>query len=158
MRKRVVVSFCVLAFVLGIAAIALRAADDPGIGTWKLNEAKSKLVAGATKNSNVTYTADGDKIKCTIDGTDGSGKAVHSEWTGKFDGKDYAVTGDSTSDMRSYRKVDAHTVSIVAKKDGKVTLTGKIVYSADWKSRTVTTTATDASGKKVTSSGIYEKQ
>lgn len=158
MKKRVVVSLSILALFLGVAAIAMHAADNPGMGTWKLNEAKSKIPAGSTKNTSVAYAAEGDKIKCTVEGTDASGKAVYSEWTGKFDGKDYAVTGDSTSDMRSYKTVDAHTVMFTAKKDGKVTLTGKIVYSADGKSRTVTTTATDAAGKKVISTGVYEKQ
>lgn len=158
MKKRVVLSLSVFALLLGVAAIATHAADNPGMGTWKLNEAKSKIPAGSTKNSSVAYVADGDNIKCTVDGTDGAGKAVHSEWTGKFDGKDYAVSGDSTSDMRSYKIVDAHTVTFTAKKDGKVTLTGKIVYSADGKSRTVTTTTTDAAGKKVTATSVFEKQ
>ncbi|HET9400352.1 MAG TPA: hypothetical protein VFO34_05335 [Candidatus Acidoferrales bacterium] len=158
MKKRVVVSLCLFTLMFGIAATALLAAENPAMGTWKLNEAKSKFDAGATKNQTVTYTADGDNIKCTIDGTDGSGKAVHSEWTGKFDGKEYAIKGDSTADMRSYKNVDAHTVSIVTKKDGKVTLTAKIVYSADWKTRTVTVSATGADGKKSTSTAVYDKQ
>ena len=45
------------------------AADDVQMGTWKLNEAKSKISAGAPKNSTVVYAADGDNIKVTVDGT-----------------------------------------------------------------------------------------
>ena len=44
------------------------------------------------------------------------------------------------------------------KKGGKTTITGRIVASADGKSRTVTTTGTDAKGKKVTSTAVYDKQ
>jgi hypothetical protein len=77
---------------------------------------------------------------------------------GKFDGKDYPVTGDPTSDMRSYKTINDHSMELTAKKDGKVTMSGKIVVSADGKSRTVTVNATDAEGKKITMVGVYDKQ
>ena len=43
-----------------------------------------------------------------------------------------------------------------AKKDDKVTLTGRIVLSADGRSRTVTTSAT-ANGKKISNTAVYDK-
>jgi hypothetical protein len=128
------------------------------MGTWKLNEAKSKLVAGATKNNTVVYEAAGDGVKVTIDGVDGSGKPTHNEWTGNFDGKDYAVTGDPASDMRSYKRVNAHTMTFTIKKGDKVTMTGRIVVAADGKSRTVTVGGMDAMGMKQTSTAVYDKQ
>ena len=70
------------------------------MGTWKLNEAKSKIAPGAPKNSTVVYEAAGDNVKVTIDGTDGEGEPLHSAWTGKFDGNDYPVTGGPSVDMR----------------------------------------------------------
>jgi hypothetical protein len=148
----------ILTFVLVLAGFGLCFAADPNMGTWKLNEAKSKLNPAAGKNTTVVYSAAGDSTKVTVDGVDKDGKPTHNEWTGKFDGKDYPVTGDPTSDMRAYTKVDANTLGLTVKKDGKVTLTGKIVVAADGKSRTVTLTATDAAGKKVESSGVYDKQ
>src|SRR6266849_6727575 len=78
------------------------------IGTWKLNEAKSKITAGSPKNTSVIYEAAGDTVKVTTDGSDGDGKPSHSEWTGKFDGKDYPVTGDPSTDTRSYKTVNDH--------------------------------------------------
>jgi hypothetical protein len=149
-----------LALVLPLffAAVALSFADSPHMGTWKLNDAKSKIPAGAPKNNTVVYEAAGDMIKVTVDGVDGSGQPAHNEWTGKFDGKDYAVTGDSTADMRAYTVVDDRTLTFTNKKGGKATLTGRIVISADGKTRTVTTTGTDANGKKVTTAGVYDKQ
>ena len=83
---------------------------------------------------------------------------MHHEWTGKFDGKDYPVTGDPTHDVRSYKKTDDQTLEFDAKKGGKATVTGRVVVAADGKSRTVTTTVTDSSGKKVTSTAVYDKQ
>jgi len=146
-----------LSFILCLAAGAFcLAADDPMMGTWKLNEAKSKITPGAPKNNTVTYAAVGDQIKVTVDGTDADGKSAHSEWTGKFDGKDYPVTGDATADMRSYKK-EGKDLELTNKKDGKVTVTGKIVVSADGKTRTVTISWTDAKGAKMTSTAVYDK-
>jgi hypothetical protein len=139
-----------------MAAVCL--ASDMNMGTWKLNDAKSKGAPGAPKNSTVSYEMVGDKIKCTIDGVDGSGKPSHSEWVGMFDGKDYPVTGDANSDMRSYKKVDDHTLEVSQKKGGKVMSTAKIVISADGKTRTVTLDNKDASGKMTTVVGVYDKQ
>jgi hypothetical protein len=128
------------------------------MGTWKLNEAKSKFSPGATKNNTVVYEAAGDSVKVTVDGVDGNGNAIHSEWTGKFDGKLYPVTGDPTSDMRSYRKINNRTLALTNKKDGKVTLTGRIVVSANGKTRTVTTNGKDSKGKRVSTWAVYDKQ
>jgi hypothetical protein len=149
------------AFVVAIALCFLTAgvcfAQDAHMGTWKLNEAKSKIPAGATKNHTVVYEAAGDSIKVTVDGTDASGAAAHNEWTGKFDGKDYAVTGDPTADTRAYRKAGARTLAMTVKKGGKVTVTGKIIVTANGKSRTVTTSGTDANGKKFSTTAVYDK-
>src|ERR1700757_5226216 len=144
-----------LCFVAGAACFA---ADDPQMGTWKLNEAKSKLTPGAGKNTTVAYEAAGDQVKVTIDGTDAVGKPTHNEWTGKFDGKDYAVTGDPKSDMRSYKQVDSHTVHFAVKKDGKTTITGHITVAADGKSRIVTANGIDAHGHKAHEKAAYDKQ
>ena len=145
---------------ISIISLALAAgswaADDGVMGTWKLNEAKSKIAPGAPKNHTVTYASAGDQIKVTVDGTDGEGKTIHSEWTGKFDGKDYPVTGDGTADMRSYKK-EGKDLELTNKKAGKVTVTGKIVVSADGKTRTVTLNMTDSKGEKVTSTAVYDK-
>ncbi len=132
-------------------------AQNPNLGTWKLNEAKSKMVAGFPKNTMVVYEADGDSFKCTIDGVDAQGKPTHSVWVGKFDGKDYPVTGDPTADTRALKQIDAHTIELSSKKDGKVTNAGKIVLAADGKSRVLTVSVTDPMGMKVDGSFFYDK-
>jgi len=134
------------------------AADDPQMGTWKLNETKSKLTPGTGKNSTVVYEATGDEVKVIIDGTDADGKPTHNEWTGKLDGKDYAVTGDPKSDMRAYKKISERILAFTVKKDGKTTATGRIVVTADGKSRMVTAHGADEQGKKSTEKAAYDKQ
>ena len=155
MKSRTILS--VLFVCLAAATVAV-AADDAFSGTWKLNEAKSKAGAGLGKNSMVTYETMGDSVKVTIEGTTAEGKAFKDEWTGKFDGKDYPVTGSATTDSRAYKKINDHTLEVSGKKDGKVTVTVKITVSADGKTRTVTGSQTDAAGKKVSMTAVYDKQ
>jgi hypothetical protein len=100
----------------------------------------------------------GDSVKVTTDGVDATGKPTHAEWTGKFDGKDYPLTGDPENDMRSFKQVNDRTLTVTEKKGSKVNTTGRIVVSADGKTRTVTVTTTDASGNKVTSTRVHDKQ
>jgi hypothetical protein len=147
-----------LTLALCFAAGTVCFAASPMMGTWKLNEAKSKFSVGSAKNKTVVYSSAFFKTKVTVDGTDAKGKPAHNEWTGNFDGKDYAVTGDPTSDMRAYTKVDDHTLSMTFKKGGKVVGTGRVVVSADGKSRTVTTNGTNAKGKKFKNVAVYDKQ
>jgi hypothetical protein len=148
----------VLSLVVLLAAAAVCYAADAQMGTWKLNEAKSKISPGTGKNTTVVYSAAGDSVKVTVDGVDADGKAAHNEWTGKYDGKDYPVTGDPASDMRAYTLVNDHTLSLTVKKGGKVTMTIRVVVSADGKTRTVTANGTDAKGKKYSSTMVYDKQ
>ena len=148
----------VLTLALCFVGAAVCFAADGFTGSWKLNEAKSKLSPGTPKNSTVVYEAAGDNVKVTIDGTDSDGKPTHNEWTGKFDGKDYPVAGDPSSDARSLKKIDDHTLTFAVKMGDKVTTTGRIVLSADGKTRTVTTSGTDSKGKKVSGTAVYDKQ
>lgn len=143
---------------LFIAGVALTFAADPNMGTWKLNEAKSKFSAGATKNNTVVYAPAGDMVKVTVDGVDKDGKAVHNVWTGKFDGKDYPVTGEPAYDARSYTKVDDHNMNMSLKKGGAVVGSGKISVSADGKSRTVTSMAADPKMTAMNNTAVYDKQ
>jgi hypothetical protein len=154
MKKRTM--FLIVAFCLSV--IAASYASDANVGSWKLNDSKSKVTAGAPKNTSVVYTAEGDSYKCVTDGVDGSGKPTHTEWTGMFDGKDYPVTGDSNADTRSVKKVSDRHYTITNKKGGKSTLTGTVDFSADGKQRTLKTESTSADGKKMSSTIVYDRQ
>jgi hypothetical protein len=140
------------------AVVAVCFAADVNTGTWKLNEAKSKVSAGAPKNTMVVIAAAGDSMKVTVDGVGADGKPAHNEWAGKFDGKDYPITGDPAADMRAYKPVNEHTMALTEKKGGKITNTGRVVVSTDGKTRTVTVSRTDANGKKMSTTFVYDKQ
>jgi hypothetical protein len=145
-----------LALCFAVASPCL--AQNPMAGTWKLNEGKSTIPDGFPKNTSVLYEAAGDSTKVTTDGIGRDGKPTHTEWTGKFDGKDYAVTGDPTLDTRSYMKVNDHKLTMSNKKGGKVVSSGTIVVAPDGKSRKVTLKGTDSTGKSTTGVTVYDKQ
>ncbi|PYL34508.1 MAG: hypothetical protein DMF38_08020, partial [Verrucomicrobia bacterium] len=71
-------AFC---FLAGSACLAA----DPQMGTWKLNEAKSKITPGTLKNTQVVYSSMLGQVKIKSDGIDANGKPIHVEWSGKFD-------------------------------------------------------------------------
>ena len=142
---------------LSFAAIAACFAANPQMGTWKLNEAKSKVTPGMGKSMTVTYSEQGDKIKVTVDGVDKDGKPTHGVWLGKWDGKAYKSTGNLAWDSAAYKVVNDYTNDITTMKNGKVMWTGHITVAKDGKSRTVTVNGTDANGKKFTSKSVYDK-
>ena len=154
MRARTIL----LSFLLCGTLATISSAQVAHMGTWKLNEIKSRLAPGAPKYTMVVCQAAGDNVKVTIDGVDGEGNPVHTEWTGRFDGQDYPVTGDPTSDARSYKKIDDNTLQLTVKKGDTIIRFGRIVVSADGKSRTVALSGTDRTGKKFRSTAEYDKQ
>ena len=75
--------FLLVSAALWFAATAVTFAENPQLGTWKLDESKSTFAPGATKNNTVTYTEANDgMITLTVDGADKDGKPIHWTWTG----------------------------------------------------------------------------
>jgi len=154
MNRTILVTLALL-----LTATATTFAANPLMGTWKLNEGKSKFAPGAAKNTLVTYApAKGDMIKCTVDGVDKDGKPIHWTWLGRFDGKPYQLKGSPSFDTLTYKPVNDRTNNTTATKAGKVVMTGTITVAKDGKSRVVTLMGTDAKGKKFTDVTYYDKQ
>ncbi len=147
-----------VSLVLCFMAATASFASDPNLGTWKLSEAKSRFSATAVKNRTVVYQVEGTNVRVAVDAIDPQGQPTHNEWTGKFDGTDYPIVGDPAATTRSYKKIDDRTTEFTNKKNGKVTLRGRIVISADGKSRTVTAAGTTANGEKIKFTAVYDKE
>jgi hypothetical protein len=155
MKTRTILASFVV-FLAGIAFAAAQTDESAQMGAWKLNETKSKFAPGASRNTTVTYSAAGDNmVKIVTEGVDGDGKPTHTEWTGKFDGKDYKVTGTADYDTRSYIPSGKHALSMTIKKGAKTLMTGKVMVSPDGKSRTVTTSGFEPS---MSNTAVYDKE
>jgi lipopolysaccharide export LptBFGC system permease protein LptF len=148
----------VMALALSFMAAGACFAANPHLGTWKLNEAKSKLAPGMGKSTMVTYTEQKDKNNVTVEGVDKDGKATHGVWVGKFDGKAYPAKGNMSWNSAAYKEINDRTNEITTMKDGKTVWSGKIAVAADGKSRTVTINGTDEQGKKFKSTAVYDKE
>ena len=57
-----------LTLALSVAAAAMCFANNPTLGTWKLNESKSTFGDGAGKTMLVVWQRTGHQNKCTVDG------------------------------------------------------------------------------------------
>jgi hypothetical protein len=154
MKTRIAVMALAVSFMAAGACFAA----NPHLGTWKLNEAKSKLAPGMGKSTTVSYTEEKDKIKVTVEGVDKDGKPRHGVWEGKTDGKAYKTKGNMPWDSMAYKVVNDHTYELTAMKGGKVFSNGKSTVSADGKTRTVATEGTGADGKKFKSTAVYAKE
>lgn len=134
-------------------------ADDPMIGTWKVNLAKSTYTPGPPpKSATNKFEPWEDGVRATIDLVDAQGNKIHAEVAAKFDGKDYPIKGSPIADAVSLKRIDERHTDVAWKKDGKVGMTGQSVISADGKTTTVTQTGKDAQGRTVKNVIIYEKQ
>jgi hypothetical protein len=89
------------------------------------------------------------KTTVTMDSTDSAGNPTHSQWMGKVDGKYYSVTGDPTADEFSFTKLDARTLEFSGRKAGHVTLTSRIVFSANGRSFTISRDRVNSTGRQV---------
>ena len=154
--------FAAFATTLLLVALALNvsaAAADQQSGTWKLNPAKSTYIPGpAPKSITVKIDSDADNIKLTSDGIDAAGNPTHVEYTAKYDGKDYPITGVPNADTVAVKRIDVSTVQSTIKKADQVVMTVTSVLSKDGKTRTSTFNGKDAQGADVNNVVVYDKQ
>ena len=133
-------------------------ANDPRIGSWKLNVAKSKFNGTPPKSITRVYEDRGGGIVLsTITTTPPSGAANVLFVLYRIDGKEYPQVprGAETTNTVTQRLVDAHTVEAVTKRDGKVVGGFTQAVSADGK--TLTYTPKDAQGQPI-GVQIFERQ
>jgi hypothetical protein len=160
MQKRVVVFCASLLLLAGVAITsAVRAADSPNAGTWKLNLEKSKYDPGpAPKSATVTIKIDNNTETYSSDTVTATGEAVHGSFTAKLDGTDAPVAGIPYADMISATLMSPTHIVAKLKKGGKVMMTVHVVVAADGMSRTVTYSGTNEKGQAVKDKLVYDKQ
>jgi hypothetical protein len=132
---------------------------DNTLGTWKLNVEKSKYTPAPfpLKSQTMIRSASGGSVKVTTSGVQADGKPNNSTYTVKYDGKDHLATG-APFDSIALKQVDANTLTFTAKQaSGKLQITGRTVVSKDGKVMTTSASGTDADGKAVSATLVYDK-
>jgi hypothetical protein len=151
-----------LGVVLGAGVVSLSAqGNDPRVGTWKLNVAKSKYSPGPAPQSltvKVEPVAQGEKVTAEFVNADGTRSTVQYV-EANFDGKDYPLTGSQFgADTVSLKRIDRWTTERTDKKGSTVIQTLRRVVSKDGKTMTVTTKGTDAKGQAMNNVALFERQ
>src|SRR5437016_8000585 len=129
----------IMALVLAMLAVSVvvRADDNPLIGKWKINLAKTKYNAGTPpKNQVITYEMVGEALRLTAEIDNAQGHQTNT-YTAKYDGKDYPFTSSArdavSGQMVRLKRIEANitqrstyfkgkevgTVTEVVSKDGK---------------------------------------
>jgi hypothetical protein len=148
-----------LFIVMAITAIAAFGADS-SVGTWKYNAAKSKTTSTNPTKSQTDVreaTPDGG-VKITRTGQLADGTPTNYSFSYKYDGKEYPVTG-APFDTISVKRIDDNSWSWEVKKTGgKYHVTGRNVISKDGKTMTQTSSGTDAEGRSVTATIVFDRQ
>lgn len=146
---------CALTLISGSLALA----GDNWIGTWKLDAAKSKFSPGpGPKAQTLKFESSPEGIRLASEGVAADGKATQAGYTSKFDGNDVPFAGNANADTAQPKKLDDNSYQNIWKKAGKVTITTKGVVSADGKTLTITQSGTDAQGRPVSSTAVYDRQ
>jgi hypothetical protein len=119
--------------------------------TTGTNPAKSRTeVREATPDGGVKVTS----TRQMADGT-----TINFSYAFKYDGKEYPVTG-GPFDTISAKRVNANTTTaeVINKADGTYHQTTRNVISKDGKTWTMTAKGTDAKGKPMTATNVFDKQ
>lgn len=160
MTPRARFSLGVVVGVFAVTALMTAQSKDPFVGTWTANVAKSTYSPGpGPKSAQTIIEAAGSGYKMTVHQVPSTGAPQDWTLTTNLDGKPAKVNGTNTNaDMITYKRVDARTLESIQMLKGKETQRQKIVVSADGKTRTVTSTGVDGTGKKINNVVVYEKK
>ena len=143
--------------VVVLAGASFAQSGNSSLGTWKLRGPMPNVGAGSPTSVILKYEAAGAGVKATLDVVGVNGPLAHLEFSGRYDGKDNPVTGGGqVGAVVALTRLDANTVRLVHKVDGKVILTETAVVSSDGKTMTVTNT--NAQGNPVEGVAVWDKQ
>ena len=145
--------------VLCFFSIVLSAADNPFVGTWKLNTAKSKGTAGTMfKEQTVEFETNGNGVKRTVTGIDADGQKIDMSSTIPWDGKEHKVDGPMGPAMVAVKSVNDRTLNVTVKVNGKVVSAGRAIVSKDGKTMTGSFKGEDPKGRKFNNVEVFDKQ
>ena len=145
---------------LCLFSTALIAADNPFLGTWKLNLTKSKGTPGTlSKEETVVFEAAGKQIKRTVTGVDSDGTPVNMSGTIPWDGKEHKIDEPKGPPILvAVKSVNDHTIAVTVKADGKVVSSGQVVVSKDGKTMTASMKGQDPKGRPLDNVEVFDKQ
>ena len=154
----------IIAVVLAVAVLSVGvwADDNPLIGKWKVNLAKTKYNVGTPPKSQViTYDMVGDALRLTAEIDNAQGHQTNS-YTAKYDGKDYPFTSTArdavTGQTVRLKRIDASTTQRTTYFKGKQIGTVTEVVSKDGKTLTRTQKGVNPQGQPIDNIQLLDRQ
>jgi hypothetical protein len=158
--KRIMALTTVVITSLAASAVLL-AQDDPFVGTWKFNAAKSKFTGiQPPKSETRTIVMQGGVETVTYEGIAANGSPISWSYTSSLDGKDVPISGGQPlgADTVAVKRVDANTRTSINKKAGKTLYTATSVVSKDGKVITITAKGMNGEGQPLSYTMVWDKQ
>ena len=141
--------------------LTVSAQEQPHVGTWDLNLAKSTFNPGPPPlRQALTFQAAGPHWTAFVQGIDAAGHPIKSELANlviSFDGRDHP-TPNEDYETSAWKRIDSHKYQVVRKRAGKPVLTIVNEVSTDGQTMTITTTGTNAAGQPVHIVAVYDKR
>jgi hypothetical protein len=133
-------------------------AEDPFVGTWKLDTAKTKYATGTpSKNVTLVIEEQGTNLQVTATGTNNDGSPISVKFTVPVNGGTGSVQeGDFNSVMSKRISADVRENSYM--KDGKELRSRHMTISKDGKTMTSRVKGTNTSGTPIVGVDVYDKQ
>ncbi len=125
-------------------------------GVWRLNPERSSIPP-VTKSQVLTIETDGVFFSMREELINDKDETLVISVEGKFDGRDYPVSGTPFADTVSYRLLGQNIIEGIAKKDGKICVKETAVLSDSGTTVEVTYLTFDSQGNTSRSHGVFEK-
>jgi hypothetical protein len=153
MKTRVLVAATAMMF-----GAHLLAQNEPFVGTWELNLAKSSITRGAPPQSEtIDNVAEAGGFKSTLTTVTGRGKGVEIHHY-NFDGAFHQTEGGDPREL-SFKRVDRRNIDSDTKRNGQITVNRHFQLSEDGRTMTVVANGTSGGGQKyVNDTRVYERK
>ena len=133
---------------------------DSTIGVWKQITTRVLSTGEPGSEPVVLIHADAQKscLHLISDTVDSEGRIVPAEFTGKFDGKSYPVTGLPDADTVSVHRSDTNAIDCSYKRGRKVVRIERVIVSRDGRTATVFTRGKGSTVTDFTVVSVWGKQ
>ena len=160
MSARIATLLLIACFIYTGTQAAAQWTDDPRLGTWTINLAKSRFTPGPPpRDMTVLFEPFGENgYRVTIDSVEADGEVTKHDYVASYDGKDYPVAGDPGRDTVSLKKIDRYILEYTNKRAGKVINAYREVIAPDLQSRSITQKGMSSRGVAVDNLIVYDKQ
>lgn len=145
------------ALMVGTIPSTFAQAQNPMVGNWKMNAAKSTSSAPLAKKRDIAITQKGADITVAVDEVTADGTANKWSFTTKGDGKPVPATGWAAIDT-AVSMLNGRTGKTVYSKAGKNVMESNTDVSADGKTLVINGSRPGPDGKPVPFSTHYDRQ